>query len=65
MYGDSIHYRIRKVTPGGIISTVAGNGMANFSGDGGLATSASVPVVVSSAGQNSQAGVNISVTGSQ
>jgi trimeric autotransporter adhesin len=30
--------RIRKVTPAGIISTVAGNGAPGFSGDGGLAT---------------------------
>jgi RHS repeat-associated protein len=33
-------FRVRKVTPSGIISTVAGNGQADFSGDGGLATSA-------------------------
>jgi hypothetical protein len=32
--------RVRKVTPGGIISTVAGNGTYGFSGDGGAATSA-------------------------
>jgi sugar lactone lactonase YvrE len=31
---------VRKVTPGGIITTVAGNGVQGFSGDGGLATSA-------------------------
>lgn len=29
---------IRKVNPAGIISTVAGNGVAGFSGDGGMAT---------------------------
>jgi len=32
--------RVRKVTPGGIISTVAGTGVNGFSGDGVLATSA-------------------------
>jgi uncharacterized protein (TIGR03437 family) len=33
--------RVRKVTPAGAISTVAGNGNFGFSGDGGSATSAS------------------------
>ena len=32
--------RVRKVTPGSVISTVAGNGISGFSGDGGPATSA-------------------------
>jgi trimeric autotransporter adhesin len=33
-------YRVRKVTTGGTISTVAGNGNSGHSGDGGAATSA-------------------------
>jgi uncharacterized protein (TIGR03437 family) len=39
---DLYNYRIRKVTPAGTISTVAGNGTAGFSGDGGPATSAAL-----------------------
>ncbi|MBK9285680.1 MAG: T9SS type A sorting domain-containing protein [Sphingobacteriaceae bacterium] len=37
---DFSNYRIRKVTPAGIISTIAGNGTAGFSGDGSTAVSA-------------------------
>ena len=37
---DSHNNRIRKVSPGGIITTVAGNGACCYSGDGGKATSA-------------------------
>ncbi|WP_111631310.1 NHL domain-containing protein [Larkinella arboricola] len=37
---DESNHRIRKVTPNGIITTVAGNGVRGFSGDGGVAISA-------------------------
>jgi trimeric autotransporter adhesin len=37
---DTNNNRIRKVTPAGIISTVAGNGNPGYSGDGGVATAA-------------------------
>lgn len=51
---DFRNNRIRKVDPSGIITTVAGNGAASFSGDGGSATSASlnipIGVVVDGAG---------------
>jgi uncharacterized protein (TIGR03437 family) len=51
---DSENNRIRMVTPGGIITTVAGNGTAGYSGDGGPAVAAQLSrpwaVVVDSAG---------------
>ncbi len=37
---DQFNHRIRRVAANGVISTVAGNGSAGYSGDGGLATSA-------------------------
>ena len=39
---DTFNARVRMVNPSGIIATVAGNGKSDFSGDGGLATEASL-----------------------
>lgn len=51
---DRGNHRIRKVSSAGIISTVAGNGLQGFSGEGGAATSASLwspaSVVIDSVG---------------
>jgi sugar lactone lactonase YvrE len=41
---DAFHHRVRKVTTAGIISTVAGNGLGGFSGDGGPGTSAQLNI---------------------
>src|ERR1035441_2021200 len=37
---DGDNARVRKITPNGIIATVAGNGTPGYSGDGGLALNA-------------------------
>ena len=42
---DSENFRIRKVTPEGIISTVAGNAIIGSDGDGGPANQASIGYV--------------------
>jgi sugar lactone lactonase YvrE len=39
-FADEINNVIRKINTAGIISTIAGNGMVGFSGDGGQATNA-------------------------
>jgi len=39
---DSVNHRVRKVTGDGLITTIAGNGLAGSDGDGGPATSARV-----------------------
>ncbi|HEY7302825.1 MAG TPA: PASTA domain-containing protein [Bryobacteraceae bacterium] len=39
---DTNNARVRRVDPAGIITTVAGNGVHGYSGDGGLATDASL-----------------------
>lgn len=39
---DTENQRVRRVAPDGIITTVAGNGVQGFSGDGGLAVAASL-----------------------
>ena len=40
--GDTFNHRIRKVDTAGVITTIAGDGMGSFSGDGGRAAAAQV-----------------------
>lgn len=52
-FSDADNYRIRKITPAGIISTIAGNGTPGSTGDGGSALAAAVdpgPLALDGAG---------------
>ncbi len=42
IFADSGNHRVRKITVTGVITTIAGNGTASFSGDGGQATNAAL-----------------------
>ncbi len=42
-FSDGVNFRIRKIS-GGVITTIAGNGVQGFSGDGGAATAAQIGV---------------------
>ena len=42
LIADTGNSRIRRVSPGGVITTIAGNGSSGYSGDGGPATEASL-----------------------
>jgi hypothetical protein len=59
---DNYNSRVRKVSPDGMIITVAGNGMYGFSGDGGPATAAQIgafAVAVDSAGDLYISGLSV------
>ncbi len=46
-FADSTGHRVRRITPDGIISTVAGDGTGGYSGDGGFSYSAQLNFPVS------------------
>jgi uncharacterized protein (TIGR03437 family) len=61
---DARNHRIRKVSPDGMIATVAGNGIVGFSGDGGLATSASLALGFTTDNHGGISSLAIDATGS-
>ncbi len=44
IFSDNRNARVRKITPAGIITTIAGTGVSGFSGDGGPATAAKLTI---------------------
>ncbi len=51
-FADTYNYRIRRISPNGIITTVAGNGEFGISGDGGAAISAKLAEPFDAAADN-------------
>jgi RHS repeat-associated protein len=56
---DHFNYRIRRIDPDGIITTIAGNGLPGFSGDGGPATKARLAYYVMGVALDSEGNVYI------
>ncbi len=46
IFSDFYNFRIRKITPSGVVYTIAGKGVNGFSGDGGPADSAKITLVL-------------------
>lgn len=61
---DTNNHRIRRVSPAGTITTIAGNGTKGFTGDGGPATAASLSIPFG-AGPSADGGILIVDTGNQ
>lgn len=59
---DTGNNRIRKVTPSGVITTIAGNGSAAYAGDGGPAVAASLSAPIGVA-ENASGNIYIADTG--